>query len=235
MKKTSKLLTALLLTFMLVTQLSYTANARGMLKHGTWKDNGKIVHYIKTTADRLRIVSNKGSIESCRYDHCINASFFNTKNMRVTSMAVKNDVPVHDGDALYNKDPEIRGAFVIDKQEDEISVQEGIESIDDLAVANRHKYYAIGGFNWGDSIPGKYSSRPRTALVYDKKSYVYLIATEDGFTQKAWEKIIENNIDFKDGIHLDGGGSTQMKYDDEVVVESSDSTPRSIPVVIGVW
>lgn len=236
MKK--KMISLCLVMLMALGMFSGSANATGAVDKGEWTWGSKTIHYMKTTPDRLRLTTLFDTIDKCTYDNAINASYFNMNNFNATSMAIENNQPVAAGsEANHIEEKTIRAAFVYDKKAEEMSIQRGVQTKDDVVVLRRTSYMAVGGVEWNGIMNGSGSSTQRTALVYDKKGYVYLIATADGFTQEQWEEAIETRLgktngekNFADGIHLDGGGSTQMRYDDEVVVESSKD--RAVPIII---
>lgn len=245
MKKKCKTLIAILLSVIVMTQFSYTANAGRSIQKGEWSWAHKnkydeyvsaTIHYMKTTPDRLTLREHLDNLDNCSYDNAINASFFNRITDEAMSIALVNDMAVTDGGDIQVED-HIRAAFVYDKKAEEIpgdeaiGIQLGIETKYDISVYDRRRYLAVGGIEWGGQLNGGSTWTQRTALVHDRDGYVYLIATEDGIRQADWEEAIEYFVDdFADGLHLDGGGSSQMRYDGQMVVDSS----RKVPVIITV-
>ncbi len=214
--------------------------------YGTWTYGSNKLHYIKTVPEKLTPLANSsGNISSSNYYNCINAGFFGWDSTRwpynVSSIAVINDKPIYEGNNkgyIYGigqgNDGE-KGTLVYDRGEDKLSVQV-VDHYLDLDVENRDNYYAFGGVSWdnyaSEKLPSYSSARYRSAIVYDRYDNVYCIVTNSSMTAADFKKAVEANVNVENGIHLDGSGSSQMKYNNEV---KCDGDGRSIPVLVGIW
>lgn len=158
----------------------------------------------------------------------INGGFFYQSS--VLSIAVNDDVPVKGkagdfGSGWYNaKYP--RGTLVWDEAADQFSVQV-VSSADELRIRDRGRYFAQGGVSmnlqnesvWEQAVilehlPNPEERRLRSGLVYDDTGLLWLIVTDARCTAAEFREAIRDHIapkSAKEGIFLDGDGSSQLK------------------------
>ncbi|WP_410769694.1 hypothetical protein [Fontibacillus sp. BL9] len=158
----------------------------------------------------------------------INGGFFYQDS--VLSIAVNGDVPVKGqaggyGSGWFNaKYP--RGTLVWDEAASRFSVQVA-SSAAELDVQDRSRYFAQGGISmnlcdeagWEEAmllehLPYPEEKRLRSGLVYDDTGLLWLIVTPTRCTAAEFRTAILERIapdSAKEGIFLDGDGSSQLK------------------------
>lgn len=220
--------------------------------YGTWeyvisKDKKVTMHYIKTTPDKIKLLQNpEGNISKSTYYHCMNGVFFGLTSpsypKSISSIAIENNKAIYAekaGEAKYghgwHNDVEggVSSVLIYDKDLKKLSIQDNVTSGADIKVTNVEKYYAIGGMSDYKKMLSNKSIVGRTAIAYDTDNNIYLICVDNaaGMTAENFYKAIKEKVANLSGcIYLDGGGSSQMKYNNQMKVE----TTRKIPVVIGV-
>lgn len=193
--------------------------------------NGITLKVIKTNPGNIKPVSisplaavTSGSV------YGVNAGFANNSNYtECYSIGVYNDVPVRGTKGNHNtgwfNEYYTRGTLVYDAYLGYLSVKV-IDNASQAGFVRPDMYWAIGGIslglqntNWSsqmttehvDGIGGVSSSAARTAIVYDGSNNVHLVITESKTTiTKFRAAILEKIANVRDGVLLDGGGSTEM-------------------------
>ena len=150
--------------------------------------------------------------------------------------------------------PIARGTLVWDWISEQFSIQvlgdasNITASLGTFGISPRKKYWAQGGISmslhltesawltqigssgerWGDI----YSSALRTGLLYDNDKNLWLVATANSITAPQFRTAIINGIgnitSLVNGIFLDGGGSTQQRYNGSNIISSSRNIPQII-------
>ena len=131
-----------------------------------------------------------------------------------------------------------------------------VNNVRQLIVTNRNSYWAQGGVSmnlgistlgeWENSIsserPDRFdwkASRPRSGLVYEvtgpsesRTTDVFLVITRTGATLWEFREAIKKRIPTaRDGIFLDGGGSTQINCRESSYVAQERTIPQMIALV----
>ncbi|WP_150266790.1 hypothetical protein [Paenibacillus tepidiphilus] len=169
----------------------------------------------------------------------INGGFFYGTDL--LSVAIVDDAPVAGTRGAYGSGwfnaKYARGTLVWDGAEDKLSVQV-VSSGDDIAVADRSRYWAQGGISmnlqrgdlWAaaaeaEHLPFAADKRLRSGLVYDAGGQLQLIVTDTLSTAEEFRSAILSSIPGEglEGIFLDGDGSSQMNADEAVL--PGDSRP----------
>ncbi|MDH6374297.1 exopolysaccharide biosynthesis protein [Paenibacillus sp. PastF-3] len=193
--------------------------------------NGITLKVIKTTPGNIKPVGitplapvTSGSV------YGVNAGFANNSNYNECfSIGVYNDVPVKGAKGVHNtgwfNEYYTRGTLVYDAYINSLSVKV-IDNASQSGYVRPDMYWAIGGIslglqntNWSsqmttehvEGIGGVSSSAARTAIVYDSSNNIHLVITESKTSITAFRAAILNKIpNVRDGVLLDGGGSTEM-------------------------
>ncbi|MDR2540723.1 MAG: phosphodiester glycosidase family protein [Candidatus Peribacteria bacterium] len=76
--------------------------------------------------------------------------------------------------------------------------------------------------------------RQKTPLTNGGPAYIYILVTTAMNQQTAYNTLVEFECDGSEIIMFDGGGSTQMKVGNSVLIESSDSPDRSVPIFLAI-
>lgn len=161
----------------------------------------------------------------------MNGGFFYESS--VLSIAVNDDVPVKGqagefGSGWFNvKYP--RGTLVWDEAANQFSVQV-VSSADELRIRDRGRYFAQGGVSmnlqnesgWEEAVTREHLPNPderrlRSGLVYDDTGLLWLIVTDVRCTAAEFREAIRDNVApkaAKEGIFLDGDGSSQLKAEE---------------------
>lgn len=169
----------------------------------------------------------------------INGGFFYGSDL--LSVAVVNDRPVNGVQGAYGsgwfnaKYP--RGTLVWDGASGTLSVQV-VSSGDDLDVTDRGHYWAQGGISmnlqreglWraaaaAEHLPYADEQRMRSGLVYNADGKLWLIVTPTRCTAEAFRTAILETVPGggREGIFLDGDGSSQMNAEEGLL--TGDSRP----------
>lgn len=177
----------------------------------------------------------------------INGGFF--YEHALLSIAAMNDQPVNGkrgdyGSGWFNA-KYARGTLVWDGTEKKFSVQV-VSSADELQVSDRGDYFAQGGVSlnladdagWEDQsirdehLPFAEDQRMRSGLVYNDAGQLWLIVTPEPSTAKDFRKALLAGVpgEGREGIFLDGDGSSQMNADEAVLTGDS----RMVVQMIGV-
>ncbi len=196
--------------------------------YGTSSYGGVTLHYIKTSSKNVRptlVRPMKKINASGKYG--INGGFFSGSN--IVTIAVVNDVPVggeawaeNVGWANNNLD---RGTLVWDNNAREYKVPI-VRRASDITVSDRGDYWAQGGVsttldddtNWkqimiDQKLPDYDAARQRAGMVYNSGLNLWLVVSAGGCTAEAFRTAIKKTIavgTLKNGIFLDGGGSTSL-------------------------
>ncbi len=190
-------------------------------------DGGMEIHALAVKPERIELRAADRPLREYRV-YGINGGFFYQNS--ILSIAVNGDVPVKGqageyGSGWFNaKYP--RGTLVWDEAAGKFSVQIA-SSADELQVQDRSRYFAQGGVSmnlgnddaWAEAILREYLPNPderrlRSSLVYDESGLLWLIATPNRCTAAEFRDAIQEVIapdSFKEGIFLDGDGSSQLK------------------------
>lgn len=169
----------------------------------------------------------------------INGGFFYGKDL--LSVAIVNDVPVHGardgyGSGWFNA-KYARGTMVWDGAGRRLSVQ-AVSSGDELKVTDRRHYWAQGGISmnlqqeelWtaamrAEHLPYADEQRLRSGMVYDDTGKLWLIVTPTLCTAEQFRTAVLQSVpgEGREGIFLDGDGSSQMNAAE--IVLTGDSRP----------
>ncbi|OKP85039.1 hypothetical protein A3842_07675 [Paenibacillus sp. P3E] len=179
----------------------------------------------------------------------INGGFFYGSDL--LSVAILNDRPVNGVQGAYGsgwfnaKYP--RGTLVWDGASGTMSVQV-VSSGDDLSVTDRGHYWAQGGISmnlqheelWqataaAEHLPYADEQRMRSGLVYDGDGKLWLIVTPSRCTAEAFRTAILETVpgEEREGIFLDGDGSSQMNAEEAVLTGDSRPVVQMIAVAGG--
>ncbi|MFE4713863.1 hypothetical protein ACFRAM_23685 [Paenibacillus sp. NPDC056722] len=176
----------------------------------------------------------------------INGGFFYGKDL--LSIAIMNDNPVsggrHDYGSGWFNAKYARGTLVWDGAKRQFSVQV-VSSGDELAVSDRNHYFAQGGISmnleheeqWAvtaqnENLPYANEQRMRSGMVYDKAGALWLIVTPTLCTAEAFRAAILESVpgEGREGIFLDGDGSSQMNADEAVLTGDQRAVVQMIAV-----
>jgi len=176
----------------------------------------------------------------------INGGFFYGSDL--LSIAIVNDVPVSGKQKAYGsgwfnaKYP--RGTLVWDGAAGRFAVQV-VSSGDELAVSDRSHYWAQGGISMNlggedlwkaaaeqEHLPFADEQRMRSGLVYDKAGKLWLIVTPTLCTAAEFRAAILETVpgEGREGIFLDGDGSSQMNAEEAVLPGDSRAVVQMIAV-----
>lgn len=193
--------------------------------------NGVVLHTIKTSPNSVYMKAlPEGSSLANQSTDGINGSFFDFSSGALLTIAVNNDVPVAGSQGSYGSGYEnvkyARGTLVWDSREGEFSVQV-VSSAANLAVVNRHQYWAQGGISMGlnnesgwaaqadkENMPNRTGSVQRAGLVYNTSKNIWLVVTNTNCTAAQFRAAIKEKVGSStlvNGIFLDGSGSAQMR------------------------
>lgn len=188
--------------------------------------NGVNLHIIDTTPDQIQLLAIHQNVIDTK-NPGINGGFF--YNQDLLSIAVQNHVPVQGAPRKYGSgwfnEKYYRGTLIWDGAQQQFSIQ-SVKSVDELDIFDRDHYWAQGGISmnladdniWGllayyQALPAKDEYRMRSGLVYDDTNRIYLIVSPTLCTASQFRTAIQEQITpgrFKEGIFLDGDGSSQL-------------------------
>jgi len=186
--------------------------------------NGVVMHALVTEPQKVTLDAVRGNISASPY-YGVNGGFF--YNGQLLSIAVVNDQPVggkpNEYGSGYANAKVPRGTLVWDGVAKKLSVQV-VSNAGELEVSDRNRYWAQGGISmmlsgdqsWrrqieAESAPFPDDDRLRSAAVYDEKGALYLIVSQTKTTLAAFRSaIVEAFGPMRDGIFLDGDGSSQL-------------------------
>ncbi|AIQ46412.1 hypothetical protein R70723_11400 [Paenibacillus sp. FSL R7-0273] len=179
----------------------------------------------------------------------INGGFFYGTDL--LSVAVMNDVPVNGDKGAYGSGwfnaKYARGTMVWDGAAGRLSVQT-VSSGDELEVTDRSRYWAQGGISmnlqheelWkaasqAEHLPFADEQRMRSGLVYDSDGKLWLIVTPTLCTAEAFRQAVLDAVpgEGREGIFLDGDGSSQLNADEAVLTGDSRPVVQMISVAGG--
>ncbi|WP_342565503.1 hypothetical protein NST84_10405 [Paenibacillus sp. FSL R7-0345] len=179
----------------------------------------------------------------------INGGFFYGTDL--LSVAIMNDVPVNGDKGAYGSGwfnaKYARGTLVWDGTAGRLSVQT-VSSGDELAVTDRSRYWAQGGISmnlqheelWeaasqAEHLPFADEQRMRSGLVYDSDGKLWLIVTPTLCTAEAFRLAVLEAVpgEGREGIFLDGDGSSQLNADEAVLTGDSRPVVQMIAVTGG--
>ncbi|WP_223879922.1 hypothetical protein [Paenibacillus spiritus] len=176
----------------------------------------------------------------------INGGFFYEKAL--LSIAIMNDRPAGGdergpGSGWFNA-KYARGTLVWDGASRLFSVQV-VSSGDDIAVLDRGHYWAQGGvsMNLGDEagwtaaaaaqrLPFSEERRLRSGMVYNAAGELRLIVSSTLCTGEAFRRAVLEAVpgEGREGIYLDGDGSSQMNADEAVLTGDGRPVMQMIAV-----
>ncbi|OMF94148.1 hypothetical protein BK147_16510 [Paenibacillus sp. FSL R7-0337] len=179
----------------------------------------------------------------------INGGFFYGDDL--LSIAIMNDQPVNDearsyGSGWFNA-KYARGTLVWDGAAGALSVQVAASG-DDLAVSDRSNYWAQGGISmnlqqeelWeaaatAEHLPYEGERRLRSGLVYDQSGKLWLLVTNSLCTAAEFRAAVQETVpgEGREGIFLDGDGSSQMNADEAVLTGDSRPVVQMLAVAGG--
>ncbi|MRN52811.1 hypothetical protein [Paenibacillus monticola] len=193
---------------------------------------------LKTAGTPLRQVAAYG----------INGGFFYGKDL--LSISIMNDNPVNGAKKAYGSGwfnaKYTRGTLVWDATSRKFSVQV-VSSGDELIVADRNHYFAQGGISMNlgheelweatatlEHLPYADERRMRSGMVYDNADKLWLIVTPTLCTAAEFRTAVLQNVPGEDreGIYLDGDGSSQMNAAEVVLTGDERSVVQMIAVAI---
>lgn len=178
----------------------------------------------------------------------INGGFFYGKDL--LSIAIMNDKPVNGvkkayGSGWFNA-KYARGTLVWDATSRKFSVQV-VSSGDELIVADRDHYFAQGGISMNlekeelweaaatvEHLPYADERRMRSGMVYDNTGKLWLIVTPTLSTAAEFRTAVLQTVPGvgREGIFLDGDGSSQMNAAEVVLAGDQRSVVQMIAVAI---
>ncbi|WP_246369692.1 hypothetical protein [Saccharibacillus deserti] len=160
----------------------------------------------------------------------INGGFFYEESL--LSLAVTDDKPANGERGAYGSGwfnaKYARGTLVWDGAKHKFSVQV-VSSADELEVTDRGNYFAQGGISlnladedvWEDRSAREYlpfagDKRMRSALVYNDAGQLWLVVTPELSTAADFRAALLAGVpgEGREGIFLDGDGSSQMNADE---------------------
>lgn len=176
----------------------------------------------------------------------INGGFF--YDDALLSIAIMNDIPVNGvkngyGSGWFNA-KYARGTLVWDSAARNFSVQV-VSSGDELNVSDRNQYFAQGGISMNlaheelweaaiaeEHLPYADEKRLRSGMVYDNADKLWLIVTTTPSTAAEFRSAVLETIpgEGREGIFLDGDGSSQMNADEIILTGDSRSVVQMIAV-----
>lgn len=179
----------------------------------------------------------------------INGGFFYGTDL--LSVAIMNDVPVNGDKGAYGSGwfnaKYARGTLVWDGAAGRLSVQT-VSSGDELAVTDRGRYWAQGGISmnlqrealWkaastAEHLPFAEEQRMRSGLVYSRDGKLWLIVTPTLCTAEEFRLAVLDTVpgEGREGIFLDGDGSSQLNADEAVLTGDSRPVVQMIAVAGG--
>lgn len=176
----------------------------------------------------------------------INGGFF--YDDALLSIAIMNDVPVNGvkngyGSGWFNA-KYARGTLVWDAAARNFSVQI-VSSGEELNLTDRNQYFAQGGISmnlmheelWEAAIAEEHmpyadEKRLRSGMVYDNAGKLWLIVTPTPSTAAEFRSAVLETLpgEGREGIFLDGDGSSQMNADEVILTGDSRSIVQMIAV-----
>ncbi|WP_042203379.1 hypothetical protein [Paenibacillus camerounensis] len=179
----------------------------------------------------------------------INGGFFYGTDL--LSVAIMNDDPVNGVKGAYGSGwfnaKYARGTLVWDGAAGTLSVQT-VSSGDELTVTDRGRYWAQGGISMNlqheelwkaasltEQLPFADEQRMRSGLVYNSDGKLWLIVTPTLSTAEAFRQAVLDTVpgDGREGIFLDGDGSSQLNADEAVLTGDSRPVVQMIAVAGG--
>lgn len=176
----------------------------------------------------------------------INGGFFYGNDL--LSIAVMNDKPVNGERGAYGSGwfnaKYARGTLVWDGADRKFSVQV-VSSADELQVADRGHYWAQGGVSlslsnesaWQklsteQNLPFADELRMRSALVYNDEGKLWLIVSPTLVTAADFRASLLKSVpgSGREGIFLDGDGSSQMNAEERVLTGDQRMVVQMISV-----
>lgn len=208
--------------------------------------NGVQLYALATQPDSIELrQTDKALADSPVYG--MNGGFFYGSD--ILSVAVKDDLPVKGqqgeyGSGWFNvKYP--RGTLVWDGTAGSFSVQV-VSSASEINVMDRKSYWAQGGVSMNlnnettwysvaeqEYLPFPDEQRLRSGLVYDEYGHIWLIVTTTRCTATQFREAIQQLIApgaYKEGIFLDGDGSSQMNAAEVTLKGDSRSLQQMIVI-----
>lgn len=203
------------------------------------ESRGKVKLHMMLVAPEDIVLRKAGSPLRPIPAYGINGGFFYGNDL--LSVAIMNDSPVNGAPRAYGsgwfnaKYP--RGTLLWDGASGTLSVQV-VSSGDELEVSDRGHYWAQGGISmnlqheelWkaaaaAEHLPLADDQRMRSGLVYNQDGKLWLIVTQARCTAEEFRTAILETVpgEGREGIFLDGDGSSQMNADEAVL--TGDSRP----------
>lgn len=179
----------------------------------------------------------------------INGGFFYGTDL--LSIAIMNDNPSSGARGAYGSGwfnaKYARGTMVWDGASSKLSVQV-VSSGGELEVSDRSNYWAQGGISmnlqheelWAlsaaaEHLPNADEQRMRSGLIYDSAGKLWLIVTPTLSTAEEFRTAVLQHVpgEGREGIFLDGDGSSQMNADEAVLTGDSRPVVQMIAVAGG--
>ncbi|WP_189023220.1 hypothetical protein [Paenibacillus albidus] len=235
------LLAGLLRSDMLFMDKSNPEAFDGLPQRYTYLEAGKDqvkLHMMSVKPEDVRLRADKTPLRQIAA-FGINGGFFYGEDL--LSIAIMNDQPVNGAQRAYGSGwfnaKYARGTLVWDGVTGAFSVQV-VSSAEELTVTDRSRYFAQGGISmnlqhealWeaavkAEQLPYADEQRMRSGLVYDKTGKVWLIVTPSLCTAAEFRTAVLEAVpgEGREGIFLDGDGSSQMNAAERVL--EGDSRP----------
>ncbi|CAM4272594.1 phosphodiester glycosidase family protein [Saccharibacillus endophyticus] len=203
------------------------------------------LHMIAVAPENIELRADKLTLRQIPA-YGINGGFFYEDTL--LSIAVMDDKPVNGkrgdyGSGWFNA-KYARGTLVWDGAAKKFSVQV-VSSADELRVSDRGNYFAQGGvsLNLADDagwekqsarehLPFAEDRRMRSGLVYNDAGQLWLIVAPEPITAAEFRSALLAGVpgEGREGIFLDGDGSSQMNADEAVLTGDG----RMVVQMIGV-
>ncbi len=187
------------------------------------------LHMMSVSPDDIVLRADRLPLQEI-HAYGINGGFFYENSL--LSIAVQNDEPTagkrSDYGSGWSNVKYARGTLVWDGKQRKFSVQT-VSSADEIKVRNRSHYWAQGGVslklsdeeNWqtisiDQHLPYADEPRMRSALVYNNAGQLWLVVTPTLSTATDFRAALLDSVpgEGREGIFLDGDGSSQMNADE---------------------
>lgn len=210
------------------------------------KSSGKVQMYMMSLSPDDIILKTAGAPLREVAAYGINGGFFFEDAL--LSIAIMNDSPVNGvkngyGSGWFNA-KYARGTLVWDGAARNLSVQT-VSAGDELKVTDREHYFAQGGISMNleheelweaaiaeEHLPYADEKRLRSGMVYDNAGKLWLIVTPTPSTAAEFRSAVLETVpgEGREGIFLDGDGSSQMNADEILLTGDSRSVVQMIAV-----
>ncbi|OWA33561.1 hypothetical protein B9G55_19565 [Saccharibacillus sp. O16] len=221
----------------------------GLPRHYTYQEAAQsglpTLHMLEVSPEDIKLRADRLPLRQIPA-YGINGGFFYQHDL--LSIAVMNDMPVNGERGAYGSGwfnaKYARGTLVWDGAARKFSVQV-VSSADELHVTDRSRYWAQGGVSlklsdeagWAaqslnEHLPFAADERLRSALVYNDQGRLWLVVTPDVSTAEKFRQALVRGVpgSGREGIFLDGDGSSQMNAAESVLTGDSRMVVQMISV-----